>query len=73
MDTHTHNPCGLPISMSFPTPDLVPDALGFVGDNGDLRDFYLRGLADDLKDHHDPLVDLITCIHWYAAEPVVYN
>ena len=47
--------------------------LGFVGNNGDLRDFYLRGLADDLKDHNDPFMDLITCIRWYAAEPVVFN
>ena len=44
-----------------------------MGDNGDLQDFYLRDLADDLKDHHDPFVDLITCIHWYAAEPVAHN
>ena len=47
--------------------------LGFVGDNGDLRDFYLRDLADDLKDHHDPFMDLIICIRWYAAEPVAHN
>ena len=47
--------------------------LGFVGNNGDLRDFYLHDLADDPKDHYDPFMDLITCIRWYAAEPVVLN